>query len=100
LSLEEEWARENIRHKYYSLWFVLSHVGIMALIFLVVILVKYYRPLYDTHDVIVAVAVGTIVGAIYVQSQYILGKHYTRKLAEVDKKETHVERAHGCSENG
>jgi len=88
LSLEEERARENIRHKYYSLWFVLSRVGAVALIFLVVPLVKYYRPLYDTLDVIVLVAVGTILGAIYVRSQDILGKHCARKLAEVDKKGT------------
>jgi len=52
LSLEKEWEKERIHHKYGAIWLALSSVGILALIALTVTLVKYHRPLYDTFDVI------------------------------------------------
>lgn len=86
MSLEKEWEKERIHHKYGSIWLALSSVGILALIALTVTLVKYHRPLYDTFDVILMVTVGVLLGAVYMESSQRLGKNYKRELAETDEK--------------
>jgi len=83
----EERARGSIGpHKYYSLWLLLARVGVLALLVPAVLLVQFYKPSYDTVDVIVMLAVGMILGAIYVRSQEKLAEHYARSLHEIDKK--------------
>jgi vancomycin permeability regulator SanA len=87
LSYEKERAKEDISHRYHSLWFILVRVGVVALIFPAVMVLKFYRPLYSTPDVIVMLAVGIMLGAIYVRSHEMLAKSYERKLADLDKEE-------------
>jgi glucose uptake protein GlcU len=44
--------------------------------------------LYDTLDVIVMLAIGMILGAIYVRSQEKIEENYERRLEEIEKKDT------------
>ncbi len=85
MSLEEERARGNIRHRYHFLYVVLARVGVWALFIPAVLLVEFYRPSYNTVDVIVMLAVGMILGAVYVRSQDKLAEYYAHRLAEADK---------------
>lgn len=86
MSLEEERVRGNIRHRYHFLYLVLAHVGVLALFVPAVLLVEFYRPSYNTVDVIVMLAVGMILGAVYVGSQDKLAEYYTHRLEEAKKK--------------
>jgi glucose uptake protein GlcU len=88
MSLEKEREKEKTVHKYSSLAFVMSRVGVLVLVMLSVISVRFFRPLYDTLDVIVVLAVGMILGAIYVRSQEKIEESYERKLEEIEKKDT------------
>jgi predicted TIM-barrel fold metal-dependent hydrolase len=86
LSLKKEWAKERIHHKYQSLEFVLSHVGVVMLLFLAAAVLKAYRPSYDTLDMIVTLSVGAALGAASLQSRRLVAKRYMRELEEVDDK--------------
>lgn len=82
-----------MRHKYYFLYVILSHVGVLALFVAAILLVGFYRPSYNIVDVIVMLAVGMILGTIYVRSQDKLEEHYAGRLAEAGKKKTSAEKA-------
>jgi vancomycin permeability regulator SanA len=84
--LEEERVRGNIRHRYYFLYVILARVGVLALFIPAVLLVEFYRPSYNTVDVIVMLAVGMILGAVYVRSQDRLAEYYAHRLQEAEKK--------------
>ena len=89
MSSTEERARGGIGpHKYYSLWLLLARVGVLALLIPAVLLLQFYKPSYSTVDVIVMLAIGMILGAVYVESQEKLAKHYTRRSDETGKKTT------------
>ena len=77
---------EKVRQKYGVIWLALSRVAILALIVLTVALVKHYRPSYETVDVVLMVAAGILLGALFVQSAGMWEKSYRRDLAEVDAK--------------
>lgn len=91
LSVEEEQRREDINHKYHFLYFALSNVGVLALFVVALLLVGFYRPFYNTVDVIIMLATGMILGAVYVESQDKLGERYRSRLAEADGKKTNAE---------
>ena len=86
MSQANEHEKEKVHQKYGVIWLALSRLIILALIVLTVALVKYYRPLYETVDVIIMVAAGILLGAIFVQSAEMWEKSYRRNLTEVDEK--------------
>ena len=87
MSYEKERAKETIHHTYQSVDFVLSHVGVLILIFLAVAILKMYRPSFDTLDLIVALSVGAVLGVVSLESRRMAVKRYLRRLEEVDKRE-------------
>jgi glucose uptake protein GlcU len=88
MGLKKEWEKEKTVHKYSSYAFVMSRVGVLVLVLLSVISIRFFRPLYDTVDVIVILAVGMILGAVYVRSQEKISENFERKLEEIEKKDT------------
>lgn len=88
MGLEKEWAKENTIHKYSLFAFVMSRVGVLVLVLLSVISIRFFRPLYDTLDVIVMLAIGMILDAIYVRSQEKIRESYEHRLEEIEKKDT------------
>ena len=66
---------------------VLSHVGVLILIFVAVALLKMYRPSFDTVGLIVALSVGAVLGVVSLEGRRMAVKRYLRKLEEVDKME-------------
>ena len=88
MGLKAERKRESVLHRYYSVYLVLSRVGVLALFVIALLLVGFYRPSYNPVDVVAMLAFGMILGVIYVKSQDKLEEHYTIRLAEAGKKET------------
>jgi len=87
MSYEKERAKERIHHTYQSVDLVLSHVGVLILIFVAVGLLKMYRPSFDTVGLIVALSVGAVLGVVSLEGRRMAVKRYLRKLEEVDKME-------------
>ena len=87
LSHEKQRAKESLHHLYHSVDFVMSHVGILVLVFVAVALLKLYRPSMDTRDMIVALSVGAVLGVVSLEIRRLAVKKYLRKLEEVEKSE-------------
>ena len=86
MSQVEEREAEKIHQKYGAIWLALSRVFILALFVLAVVVARYYRPLYETVDVVILVAAGALLGAVFVQSAGLWEKSYRQDLAEVAEK--------------
>ena len=86
MSYEKERAKETIHHTYQSLDFVLSHVGVLVLIFVAVAFLKLYTPSMDTRDMLVTLSVGAVLGVVSLESRRLAVKRYLRRLEEVEKK--------------
>lgn len=85
MDLKKEWEKEKAVRKYSSLAFIMSHAGVVALLLLSALSIGYFRPLYNTVDMIVVLVIGMILGAIYVASQDKIAKGYERRLEQIEK---------------
>lgn len=74
-----------------SLAKMLFRVGTLAAIVLVVAAVRFYKPAYDAMDTLVILALGMMLGGIYVQSQDWISKYFARKEKEPSKQRTETE---------
>jgi glucose uptake protein GlcU len=57
----------NLEQKYYIATVVLF-VVIVAVLYLVAVVVQYFKPVYMLSDVVFIVSVGMILGAVYMES--------------------------------
>lgn len=88
MDLEKEQAKEKAVHKYWSLSFIMSRVGVVAMLLVSAFSIGYFRPLYNTVDIIVVLVIGMVLGGIYVASQDKIRESYEHKLQLIEKKDT------------
>jgi uncharacterized membrane protein len=89
----------NIFQKY-SLAKMLFRVGVLAAVALAVSAVRFYKPAYDAIDTLVILAIGMMLGAVYVQSRDRISKHFARKGKEPSKQKAETEPASHSSVAG